>query len=254
MQTQEIESNARKHPTAIALNHLAYHICQQWMFWFSLSFGLYVGLPFLAPFLMAAGLPSLGKVIYLIYSFFCHQLPERSFFLFGPKIMIPLADIYANWQVTNNPFILRQFIGNSTVGWKVAWSDRMVYMFTSTLVFAWIWWPLRKKFNRISWKTLALFLFPMALDGGTHFLSELAGLHQGFRDTNAWLAGLTSHAFSTSFYSGDAWGSFNSIMRMVSGILFGVGIVWFGFPFLAEFFQDQAAWIKYKFERAKLEL
>lgn len=29
---------------------------------------------------------------------------------------------------------------------------------------------------------------------------------------------------------GDAWGSFNSIMRWSTGMLFGFAVVWFGFP------------------------
>jgi len=94
----------------------------------------------------------------------------------------------------------------------------------------------------------------MAIDGTTHMISDLFGLHQGFRDSNAWLAAITQNAFAPTFYAGDAWGSFNSIMRMISGIVFGAGIVLFGFPYLEEFFNDQAAWIKYKFERANLDL
>jgi len=94
----------------------------------------------------------------------------------------------------------------------------------------------------------------MAIDGTTHFISDLFGLHQGFRYTNDWLAAVTQNAFPSTFYAGDAWGSFNSIMRMISGIVFGAGIVWFGFPYLEEFFKDQAAWIKYKFERGNLDL
>jgi uncharacterized membrane protein len=191
-------------------------------------------------------------MIYFIYSFLCHQLPERSFFLFGPKLMIPLNEILASWKVTNNPLILRQFIGSPALGWKVAWSDRMVYMFTSILFLAWIWWIFRSRIPKISWKVLIVFLLPMALDGGTHMLSDMSGLHLGFRDSNTWLAILTQNAFSPAFYTGDAWGSFNSIMRMITGILFGIGIVWFGFPYLEEYFRDQAAWIKYKFERANL--
>jgi hypothetical protein len=94
----------------------------------------------------------------------------------------------------------------------------------------------------------------MTLDGTTHFISDLFGLHQGFRDSNDWLAVLTQNAFASTFYTGDAWGSFNSLMRMLSGILFGVGIVWFGFPYLDEYFRDQAAWIKIKFDRAGRKL
>ena len=92
----------------------------------------------------------------------------------------------------------------------------------------------------------------MAVDGTTHLISDLFGLHQGFRDTNVWLAVLTQNALPPEFYAGDAWGSFNSIMRMISGILSGIGIVWFGFPYVEEYFQGHAAWIKYKFERANL--
>lgn len=243
-----------KRSTAITLNRIAYWVCRHWMVVFSLLYGLYVGLPFLAPVFMASGLNPLGRGIYTIYSFLCHQLPERSLFLFGPKIMVPMSEIQAHWQVTNNPFILRQFIGNPTLGWKVAWSDRMIYMFTSILIFAWVWWLFRSKIRNISWKIFVLFLLPMAVDGTTHLISDLFGLHQGFRDTNSWLAAITQNTFSPTFYTGDAWGSFNSIMRMISGILFGIGIVWFGFPYIEEYFKDQAAWIKYKFERTKLDL
>ncbi len=250
--TAEVTSSKRS--TAIALNRMAYWICQHWIVLFGVLYGLYVAIPFLAPVFMAIGITPLGRLIYFLYSYLCHQLPERSFFLFGPKIMVPLAEIQANWKMTDNPLILRQFVGNSALGWKVAWSDRMVYMFTSILFVAWLWWVFRNRLPNISWKGLVLFLLPMALDGGTHFLSDLLAHHHGFRDSNAWLAAITQHAFAPAFYAGDAWGSFNSIMRMVTGILFGVGIVWFGFPYLEEYFKDQAAWIKYKFERAKLDL
>jgi uncharacterized membrane protein len=116
------------------------------------------------------------------------------------------------------------------MGWKVAWSDRMVSMFTSTVIFGLLWRLVSHKLRPISWKILMLFLLPMAVDGSTHFISDLFGLHQGFRDTNTWLAVLTNYAFAPGFYAGDAWGSFNSIMRLLTGILFGLGTVWFSFP------------------------
>jgi len=252
--TDANSNHAAIRSTAITLNRLSYLISRNWMVFFSLFYGLYVGLPFLAPVFMEYGLIPLGRLIYTIYSFLCHQLPERSFFLFGPQFTVPLAEIQANWQVTDNPLILRQFIGTPELGWKVAWSDRMVSMYTSILIFAWVWWIFRSRIPKISWKVLLLFLLPMAIDGTTHFISDLFGLHQGFRYTNDWLAAVTQNAFPSTFYAGDAWGSFNSIMRMISGIVFGAGIVWFGFPYLEEFFKDQAAWIKYKFERGNLDL
>ena len=205
-----------------------------WIILFGLVFGLYVGLPFLAPVFTHIGWKGAGSAIYFIYSFFCHQLPERSFFLFGPKLTYTLPEIQAAWQDTNNLVILRKFIGNPEMGWKVAWSDRMVSMFTSLWVFSLLWWPLRRRLPKLPVLGLVLLLIPMALDGTTHFLSDLAGIGQGFRDTNQWLATLTHNTFRPEFYAGDAWGSFNSLMRLLTGLLFGLGIAWFAFPYLGE--------------------
>jgi uncharacterized membrane protein len=210
--------------------------------WFTL-FGVIIGgyalLPFLAPALMAIGWNGTGKAIYFIYSFLCHQLPERSYFLFGSKITYSLPEIQAAWQNTTNPLVLRQFVGNLTMGWKVAWSDRMVSMFTSTWIFGLLWYPLRRKLPTLPLWGLALFILPMVLDGTSHFISDFWGIGQGFRDTNLWLGILTNHAFAPTFYAGDAWGSFNSLTRLLTGVLFGLGIVWFGFPYLNDSFSGE---------------
>src|SRR5512135_1573730 len=106
-----------------------------WIIPVSILLGIYTFLPFFAPLFMHLGLDWAGKSIYLVYSLLCHQLPERSFFLFGSRFTYPLAEIQTAWQNTNNPLILRQFIGNPVMGWKLAWSDRMVAMFTSLWLF-----------------------------------------------------------------------------------------------------------------------
>lgn len=207
-----------------------------WFTLFGVIAGLYVILPFLAPAFMALGWSNVGKAIYFVYSFLCHQLPERSYFLFGPKLSYSLSEIQAAWRNTTNPLILRQFIGNPEMGWKVAWSDRMVSMFTSTWIFGLLWFPLRRRFPKLPFWGLALFLLPMLLDGTSHLISDFWGIGQGFRDTNLWLAVATNHVFPPTFYAGDAWGSFNSLMRLLTGIYFGLGIVWFGFPYVNESF------------------
>lgn len=203
-----------------------------WFWTFLVLYGIWVFMPFLAPVFMYMGWTGGGKVIYFFYSFFCHQLPERSFFFFGEKSMYSLAEIQAAWQDTVNPMILRQFIGNETMGWKVAWSDRMISFYSSVWFFALIWYPLRQKVKTLSWWGMLFLLFPIALDGITHAMSDFAGIGQGFRDTNTWLVVLTNNTFSTAFYSGDAVGSFNSLMRFLTGILAGAGIVWLAFPYI----------------------
>ena len=230
-----------------------YRLSKHWMLIFSLIFGLYVGLPFLAPIFMRLGWYRAGDAVYWIYSFQCHQLPQRSFFLFSPKAMYPLSEIQTFWQNTFNPLILRQFIGNPEVGWKVAWSDRMISMYTSILIFAWIWWPFRRKLKPIPIWGFILLALPLAIDGATHMVSDLAGIGQGFRDSNLWLVNLTNNSLGSTFYKGDALGSFNSWMRLFTGVLFGLGLVWFGFPYLEKHFPAVAYSLKVKIQRAGLD-
>jgi uncharacterized membrane protein len=221
-----------------------YHLSRYWILIFGVIWGLYVGLPFLAPVFMKLGWETPARMIYLAYSFLCHQLPQRSYFLFGSKFTYPLSEIQAVWQNTRNPLILRQFIGNAEIGWKVAWSDRMVSMFTSMWLFVILWRPLRRWLKPLPWWGLVLFLLPMAVDGVSHLISDLYGIGQGFRDSNAWLANLTNYAFSPGFYAGDAWGSFNSLMRLLTGVSFGLGIVWFGFSYLDDAFSQQGRYLE----------
>jgi uncharacterized membrane protein len=207
-------------------------IGNHWFEIFLIVYGAWVFAPFLAPVFMRIGWSGAGKAVYFFYSFFCHQLPERSFFLFGEKTMYSLSEIQSVWQDTVDPMILRQFIGNETMGWKVAWSDRMISFYTSVWLFAEIWYPIRRGIKPISWWRFALLLLPITVDGGTHAISDLAGIGQGFRDTNAWLAVLTNNAFPATFYAGDALGSFNSIMRFITGLLAGLAIVWLTIPYI----------------------
>ena len=78
----------------------------------------------------------------------------------------------------------------------------------------------------------------MVIDGGTHFISDFAGLGHGFRDTNAWLAALTAHIFPAAFYAGDQLGSSNSWMRLVTGLVFGLGVAGFMLPYLRDAIAD----------------
>jgi uncharacterized membrane protein len=209
-----------------------------WIVWFGIVYGIFILLPFIAPVLMDIGWKGAGNSLYFIYSFLCHQLPERSYFLFGSKFTYSLSEIQSAWQNTINPMLLRQFTGEPQMGWKVAWSDRMVSMYSSIWVFGLLWYPFRCRLPRLPFWGLMLFLLPMALDGTTHLISDFAGIGQGFRDSNLWLAVLTHNALPLTFYIGDAWGSFNSIMRLLTGVFFGIGMVWFGFPYLNEAFKN----------------
>jgi len=211
-------------------------LSRHWFYLFLIIYGLWVWTPFLAPLLMHIGWDGAGKAIYFVYSFFCHQLPERSFFLFGQKTMYSLKEIRSVWQDTTNPIILRQFIGSGSLGWKIAWSDRMISFYTSVWLFAVAWLPFRSKIKPLSLLGFTILLLPIAMDGGSHLISDFAGIGQGFRDSNQWLAILVNHSLPASFLMGDALGSFNSWARLLTGFLAGLGISWFALPYMEQSF------------------
>lgn len=210
---------------------------KNWLVPFLLLGGIFVSLPFLAPILMHIGWIQPAKVIYFIYSFFCHQLPQRSFFLFGEQFTYSLSEIQNVRQFTADARILRDFIGDAGMGWKVAWSDRMVAMYTGFWFFSIIWARWLRKVN-LTLPGLLLFILPLAIDGTTHLVSDMAGIGQGFRDTNFWLEQLTNGSLPVSFYQGDMLGSFNSWMRLITGSFFGLGIALFGLPYFDLAFGD----------------
>jgi len=206
--------------------------------WFpalALVLGLYAGLPWLAPVFMRLGWEPAGRVLYAVYSTQCHQMAQRSFFLFGPKLMYSMDEL-ARVGVASDPLALRAFVGTPALGWKVAWSDRMAAMYIGLFFFAVLLRRLGPRARPLPLWAGALLLAPLALDGTTHLLSDLSPLGQGFRDQNSWLAALTGNTLPSSFYVGDALGSFNSWMRLLSGALFGLGIAWAAVPSLARSF------------------
>ncbi len=236
-----------------------------WLTIFNTGWGIFVTLPFVAPIFMALGWGSLGRSIYLMYNFFCHQLPERSWFLFGPQYSYSqetIAEAYClnpqastTWfpfglqfsysaadlaalceypmQAVSSEIVRRQFIGLSEMGWKVAWSDRMVTMYGSIFIFGVLYALLKRynfRFTGFSWWMFLLLIAPLGIDGTTHLINDV--LRLDFRATNEWAAMLTGNAFPISFYQGDALGSLNSTLRIVSGILFGLGVVGFLWPIM----------------------
>lgn len=103
---------------------------------------LYGGLPWLSPLLFAEGYSWWGRLIFLIYAPFCHQEPERSFFV---------------------------------QGYQVAFCERESAMYTALFVGGLLFGLLRQHIRPISLRAGGLLLLPMLLDGGTHMLNDILG-------------------------------------------------------------------------------
>jgi uncharacterized membrane protein len=194
-------------------------------------------LPFVAPVAMQSGWTGLGNTIYDVYGLFCHQMAHRSYFLFSEQIMYTPEQlpVELTGRMGTDALALRAFRGSETLGWKVAWSDRMVTMYGGFLLGGIAYWFIskRRQVQPMPIWLLILLVLPMGLDGGTHFISDFGGLTTGFRYTNTWLVNLTNNAFPVDFYFGDRLGSFNSWMRIITGLLFGIATAGFAFPFIA---------------------
>lgn len=203
-----------------------------------LVFGL---LPFLAPVLMAAGWSGPAQILYRLYALLCHQLPQRSWFLFGEKLTYTLEEIRQVYPLADG-WQMRAFIGTPEMGWKVAWSDRMMSLYTMIPVFGLLGYGRSRRMRPISLRCLVFLLLPLVLDGTTHMLNDvLAGFSgTGFRDTNLWLAWLTDGAFP-GFYAGDHQGTLNWWLRLLTGLIAAWGVAEFVFPRLDRLLRAEAA-------------
>jgi uncharacterized membrane protein len=183
-------------------------IARHWLAIFNTAWGLYVLLPFLAPVLMQVGLTAPARIIYGVYSFTCHQLPDHSYFLFGES-HVPLGPELeaAGSPPADDLFLFRRFIGNEQVGYKVALCERDIAIYASVFVAGLIFAVVRRRrrVRPLSLKLYVLFLIPIAIDG----VSQLVGL----RESNWWL-------------------------RTVTGALFGAASVWLAYPYVEDAMRD----------------
>jgi uncharacterized membrane protein len=188
--------------------------------------------PFAAPLFMHWGWVRPAAALYAFYGTTCHQLAQRSWFLFGPKLTYTVAELQQVMPAVG-PLELRAFVGTDALGWKVAWSDRMLSFYTMTAVWGVVIWLLSRAGTNIrplKWRFLVIALVPLVVDGGSHLLNDvLFTLGSGFRDTNLWLQILTGDAWP-GFYAGDHFGTFNWWARLVTGVIAAWGVAFAFFP------------------------
>jgi uncharacterized membrane protein len=69
-----------------ALDGAAEFLPKHWLFIVNTLVGIFAFLPFIAPVMLAAGLTGPANLIYVAYSYTCHQMPSRSWYILGEKM------------------------------------------------------------------------------------------------------------------------------------------------------------------------
>ena len=77
------------------------------------------------PHAIAPWCAAIGRLLYVVYGPACHQLPERSLFLFGSKTTYTLDEFHALGLLQDADLLERkQFLGNDRLGFKIAFCQR----------------------------------------------------------------------------------------------------------------------------------
>jgi uncharacterized membrane protein len=182
--------DAPTRPTAQnAARSLGYWLLQHWLALVNLAAALFAGLPLAAPLLMAAGWHAPALLIYTLYHAACHQWPGRSYFLFGPQVVYSMDELNRAGLG-----MAREFVGDAAVGFKVAYCERDLAIYTTVLLTGLLYALVRTRARPLPWRVFLLALAPMALDGfpqlfgwheSTWLLRTLTGVLAGF--AGVWL-------------------------------------------------------------------
>jgi uncharacterized membrane protein len=173
---------------------------RHWLAVVNLVVAIFVGLPFLAPVLLALGFDGPANEIYAAYQLVCHQWAFRSFFLFGPELtygpdtlgqMVGHQEMYA-------------FIGSPELGYKVAFCERDAAIYLTVLGAGLAYGRLRGRLPELGVIGYGLLILPMALDGFTQLF--------GWRESSPEL-------------------------RVLTGALFGLASVWLIYPRIDTLFE-----------------
>ncbi|MDQ4076397.1 MAG: DUF2085 domain-containing protein [Chloroflexota bacterium] len=239
----------------VGVQKFARFFSRHWLFFVNGFWALLLFGALLAPTFMALGWDGVGRVTYTIYSFTCHQLPERSFFLFGEQEALTtygLDEVVAAGADPSTLLTLRQYVGSPEMGWKLGFSDRMVSMYGGAFIGGLLYWLFsrRRPMAPIPGWLVFLMVLPMAVDGTTHLISEITSL--GFRDTNTWAVGLFGEQ-PAEFYTGTTFGTLNSHLRLITGLLFGIGMMLFAYPLMGYSIEELRQTAGDAFERMKHE-
>jgi uncharacterized membrane protein len=206
-------------------------LAQHYLAIFNTFVSIYLALAFVAPVLMKIGATRPATVLYRGYSFVCHQLAFRSWFLFGEQAVYPRAEAGLNGVITlqqatgisgSDLLAARAFIGNEQVGYKVALCERDVAIYGGILLFGLLFAVSKRKIRSLHWLIwIIVGVMPIAIDGLSQLFSQPPFNFIPIRE-------------STPF------------LRTLTGFLFGFMTAWFGYPYVEASMSDNRKFLESK--------
>ena len=236
--TEDKKVNEPSGNLTLAIDRMVYGLTRHWLAIFNIVIAIYVGLPLLAPVLMQTGATAPARLIYLVYSPFCHQMASRSFFIFGEQYAYPrelagtsLTPIEAympeipefegvspdvdEWVTFLLP--ARRFVGNEQMGYKTALCERDMAIYGFVLI-AGLLFGLLRRYRKIKplpvWAFIIFGLGPIALDGFSQLLSQYG------------IALAPLSFLNTIFPLRES----SPFLRTLTGAMFGFSLVWLTYP------------------------
>ena len=222
-------SNQTPSTFRMRIDRLLLRFARNWLRIVVVVIGIYATLPVVAPIMMNAGLQAPARVIYTLYSPFCHQFAFRSFFIGGEQPVYPRELAGTDYQpyeafVSGSPFfesvgdprifsvelmtVSRAFIGDRQMGYKTALCQRDVAIYWALFAGGLIYLAAGRRIRPVPiWLYVILGLGPIGIDGFSQLL--------GYPPFELWEARETTPVF-----------------RVVTGTIFGFMNAWLIFPHL----------------------
>lgn len=216
-----MESDNSPSRVSVIADRVVVWLSRHWLALVNTVLAVYVGLPFLAPVMIKSGFPFVANAIYTIYAPMCHQLPQRSYFLYGEKPAYSLQELADRVGEENLPLYPwpRLFNGNAQVGYKVALCERDLAIYGALLLGGVVFSLFRSRIGPLPfWAYILVGVIPMGLDGGSQFISYLlpAVVSDFVPRESTWL------------------------LRTITGALFGIATAWLAYPNLQAGFGEAA--------------
>jgi uncharacterized membrane protein len=193
VRSERLAHNERRITRVVA--HIMRSVGRHWLMLVNLAMLVYIGLAILAPVLAQGGEERWAHRIHLVYSPLCHQLPERSFFLYGPQATYTRDEL----RGAVGDALTRRYPGNAQIGYKLAVCERCTGIYTAWVLFGILFSFVRSRLEPLPPRAFLALLAPVAIDG----VGQLLGL------------------WSSTWQS-----------RIITGALFALAIVWLTYPYL----------------------